>query len=34
VIVGPDARAVDLVTRLVPGRSGLIGRLAARLTTG
>jgi short-subunit dehydrogenase len=33
VIVGPDARVVDLVSRLVPGRSGLLGRLTARLAT-
>ncbi len=33
VIVGLDARVVDLVTRLVPGRSGLVGRLTSRLTT-
>jgi len=30
VVVGPDARAVDLFTRLIPGRSGWVGRLAAR----
>lgn len=27
VTVGPDAKAVDLFTRIVPGRSGLVGRL-------
>ncbi len=31
VTVGPDARAVDLITRLYPGRSGLIGRVTTRL---
>lgn len=31
VIVGPDARVVDLISRLVPGRSGLVGRLTSRL---
>jgi hypothetical protein len=31
VTVGPDARAVDLLTRIYPGRSGLIGRLTSRL---
>lgn len=30
VVVGADARAVDLFTRLIPGRSGWVGRLAAR----
>ena len=30
-VVGPDARAVDLFVRLVPGRSGLVGRLADRV---
>jgi NAD(P)-dependent dehydrogenase (short-subunit alcohol dehydrogenase family) len=29
--VGPDARAVDLLTRLYPGRSGLVGRVTTRL---
>jgi short-subunit dehydrogenase len=29
--VGPDARVVDLLTRVVPGRSGLVGRLTNRL---
>ncbi len=32
VTVGPDARAVDLLTRVLPGRSGLVGRLTSRLT--
>ncbi len=27
VVVGPDARILDVVTRIVPGRSGLIGRV-------
>lgn len=31
VVVGPDARVLDLVARAVPGRSGLIGRLTARV---
>jgi len=30
-VVGPDARAVDAFVRVVPGRSGLIGRLTSRL---
>lgn len=29
-VVGPDARAVDAFVRVVPGRSGLIGRLTSR----
>jgi NAD(P)-dependent dehydrogenase (short-subunit alcohol dehydrogenase family) len=33
VVVGPDARVVDLLTRVYPGRSGLIGRATNRLTT-
>ena len=32
VTVGPVARAVDLLTRVLPGRSGLVGRLTSRLT--
>jgi short-subunit dehydrogenase len=31
VVVGPDARAVDLLTRIYPGRSGLIGRITSRI---
>ena len=31
VTVGPDARAVDLLTRIYPGRAGLVGRLTSRL---
>jgi len=31
VVVGPDAHVVDLLTRVVPGRSGLVGRLTSRL---
>jgi short-subunit dehydrogenase len=31
VVVGPDARAIDLFTRVVPGRSGLVGRLTNRV---
>ena len=30
-VVGPDARALDAFARLVPGRSGLIGRMTSRL---
>ena len=30
-VIGPDARAVDALVRLVPGRSGLIGRLTSRV---
>lgn len=30
VVVGPDAHAVSALTRVLPGRSGLIGRLTAR----
>lgn len=33
VIVGPDARILDVVSRTVPGRSGLIGRVTNRLAT-
>jgi short-subunit dehydrogenase len=31
VVVGPDAHAVSALTRLLPGRSGLVGRLTSRL---
>ena len=31
VVVGPDAHLVSLVTRVAPGRSGLVGRLTTRL---
>jgi NAD(P)-dependent dehydrogenase (short-subunit alcohol dehydrogenase family) len=31
ITVGPDARALDLLTRLYPGRAGLIGRFTTRL---
>jgi len=31
VLVGIDARALDLAARLVPGRSGLVGRLVNRV---
>jgi NAD(P)-dependent dehydrogenase (short-subunit alcohol dehydrogenase family) len=31
ITVGPDARAVDLFCRVLPGRSGLIGRLTSRI---
>jgi len=33
VVVGPDARALDLVARVVPGRSGLVGRFTNRVVT-
>jgi NAD(P)-dependent dehydrogenase (short-subunit alcohol dehydrogenase family) len=32
VTVGPDARAVDLLTRVYPGRSGLVGRVTNRIS--
>lgn len=32
IVVGPDARALDLATRLVPGRSGAIGRAIDKVT--
>lgn len=31
VVVGPDAHVMSAVSRLLPGRSGLIGRLTSRL---
>lgn len=31
VTVGPDARMVDLLTRVYPGRAGLVGRVTNRL---
>ena len=31
VVVGPDAHAVNVVARLLPGRSGLVGRITNRL---
>ncbi len=31
VVVGPDAHVVSALTRLLPGRSGLVGRLTSRL---
>jgi len=31
VLVGADSRAVDAISRIAPGRSGLIGRVTARL---
>lgn len=31
VTVGPDARSVDFLTRIYPGRSGLIGRITSRV---
>jgi short-subunit dehydrogenase len=32
VVVGPDARLLDITARLLPGRSGLVGRIVDRLT--
>jgi short-subunit dehydrogenase len=32
VVVGPDAHAVSALTRVLPGRSGLVGRVTSRLT--
>lgn len=31
VVVGPDAHVVDAMTRILPGRSGLVGRLLERM---
>jgi NAD(P)-dependent dehydrogenase (short-subunit alcohol dehydrogenase family) len=31
VVVGPDAHVVDLASRILPGRSGLVGRLTSRV---
>jgi hypothetical protein len=31
VVVGPDAHALNLFVRALPGRSGLIGRLTNRV---
>lgn len=31
VVVGPDAHVVSGLTRMLPGRSGLVGRLTSRL---
>ena len=31
VVVGPDARALDLYVRVMPGRSGLVGRFTSRI---
>jgi short-subunit dehydrogenase len=31
VVVGPDAHAVSVLTRFLPGRSGLVGRLTGRM---
>jgi short-subunit dehydrogenase len=31
VVVGPDAHVVSFVTRVAPGRSGLVGRLTNRM---
>ena len=31
VVVGPDAHVVSALTRVLPGRSGLVGRLTSRL---
>ncbi len=30
ISIGPDARALDLLTRVYPGRSGLVGRFTSR----
>jgi len=32
-VVGPDARAVDALVRILPGRSGLVGRLTSRVVS-
>jgi short-subunit dehydrogenase len=32
VVVGPDAHALNLFVRALPGRSGLIGRMTNRMT--
>ncbi|MBM9461600.1 SDR family NAD(P)-dependent oxidoreductase [Nocardioides sp. zg-536] len=32
-VVGPDARIVDLASRIAPGRTGLIGRITGRLAS-
>ena len=31
LVVGPDAHVVSALTRVLPGRSGLVGRLTSRL---
>lgn len=31
-VIGPDARAIDLASRIAPGRTGLIGRATSRLS--
>ena len=31
VVVGPDAHVVSALARVLPGRSGLVGRLTSRL---
>ncbi len=33
VLLGPDARALDLSARILPGRMGLVGRILNRLTS-
>lgn len=33
ILIGPDARALDLAARILPGRSGLVGRAIDRFTT-
>ena len=30
VVVGPDAHVVSLLSRVAPGRAGLVGRLTSR----
>ncbi|WKN50562.1 SDR family oxidoreductase [Nocardioides sp. Arc9.136] len=33
MVVGPDARVLDLAARVAPGRTGLVGRATSRLAT-
>ena len=33
VVVGPDAHLADLLSRVAPGRSGLVGRITARVAS-
>jgi hypothetical protein len=32
VLLGPDARMLDLTARILPGRAGLLGRVLDRFT--
>jgi hypothetical protein len=32
VLLGPDARMIDIAARILPGRTGLIGRALDRVT--